>query len=120
MEYLENAIKIIIAISILNVWAFRFSKSTPYRGGEANNMKQEFEAYGLPEWFMIVIGAAKVILSIVLLASIYYKQLELFGAYAMAILMLGAIFMHIKIKDPLKKSLPAFIFLLLSLVLVVL
>ncbi len=120
MEYLENAIKVFIAICIINVWLFRFSKSTPWRGGEAKNMKQEFAAYGLPEWFMIIIGAAKVILSLVLLVSIYYKQLELFGAYGIAVLMIGAIFMHLNIKDPLKKSFPAFIFLVLSLALVAL
>lgn len=120
MEYLENAIKVFIAICIINVWLFRFSRSTPWRGGQAKNMKQEFEAYGLPEWFMIAVGAAKVILSLVLLASIYYKHLEVYGAYGIAILMIGAIFMHFKIKDPLKKSLPAFLFLVLSLALVAL
>ncbi len=120
MEYLENAIKVIIAICIVNVWLFRFSKSTPWRGGKAKTMKQEFEAYGLPEWFMIVVGTAKVILSLVLLASIHYKHLELYGAYGIAVLMVGAIIMHLKIKDPIKKSLPAFIFLALSLALVLL
>ncbi len=120
MEYLENAIKIVIAISIVNVWLFRFGQATQWRGGQSENMKQEFEAYGLPQWSMIVVGAAKVILAFTLLASIHYKQLELIGAYGMAILMVGAIIMHLKIKDPIQKSLPAFIFLILSLALVLL
>jgi len=38
------------------------------------------------------------------------------AAYGMAVLMLGAIVMHFKVKDPLKKSLPAFTMLLLSLI----
>jgi hypothetical protein len=51
-----------------------------------------------------------------LLASIYYSQAESIAAYGIAFLMLGAVSMHLKIGDPLKKSLPAFTFLVLSLV----
>ena len=120
MEYLENAIKVIIAISIVNVWLFRFGQSTQWRGGRAETMTEEFKAYGLSEWFMYLIGGVKIILSLLLLASIHYEQLEVYGAYGIAILMIGAIFMHLKIKDPLKKSLPAFIFLVLSLALILL
>lgn len=116
MEYVINAIKIIIAISIINVWLFRFKQTTVWRGGNAKTMKQEFEAYGLPEWLMYIVGGAKVVLSLSLLASIYYTALEIPSAFGIAILMLVAIFMHIKISDPIKKSLPAFIFLVLSLV----
>jgi len=59
-------------------------------------------------------GSLKVILAVMLLASIYYPDLEQIAAYGIAILMLGAVSMHIKISDPLKKSLPAFTFLVLS------
>jgi hypothetical protein len=44
-----------------------------------------------------------------------YPQVELLAAYGIAILMTGAVSMHFKIGDPLKKSLPAFTFLVLSL-----
>ena len=116
MEYVIIIIKIIIAASILNVWLFRFNKSTMWRGASAGNMKQEFEAYGFPEWVMYVIGILKISLSLALLASIYYPQLEEIAAFGLAILMLGAIGMHMKIGDPIKKSLPAIIFLTLSLI----
>lgn len=116
MEYVISIIKIVIAVSILNVWLFRFKKTTIWRGGNAENMKQEFETYGLPEWLMFIVGGLKVILSLGLLASIYFSELEMPSAYGIAILMLGAIIMHLKISDPIKKSLPAFIFLVLSLI----
>lgn len=116
MEYIEIALKLIVGLSILNVWLLRANKSTEWRGGDANNIVQEFEAYGLPKWFMYLIGAAKSILAVLLLASIMYPQVELIAAYGIAFLMLGAVSMHIKIGDPLKKSLPAFTFLVLSLV----
>lgn len=116
MEYVEIALKLIVGLSILNVWLLRANKSTAWRGGDADNIVEEFEAYGLPKWFMYIIGAVKSILAVLLLASIMYPQVELIAAYGIAFLMIGAVSMHIKIGDPLKKSLPAFTFLVLSLV----
>ena len=115
MEYIIIALKIIVGLSILNVWLVRSKKSTDWRGGDANNIVEEFKAYGLPVWFMYVIGSAKVVLALILLASIFYPQVEAIAAYGIAFLMLGAVSMHLKISDPLKKSLPAFTFLVLSL-----
>jgi len=40
--------------------------------------------------------------------------LEYAGAIGIAVLMSGAILMHVKISDPAKKSIPAAIFLVLS------
>ena len=116
MEYIIIALKLIVGLSILNVWLVRSKKSTEWRGGDANNIVEECKAYGLPVWFMYVIGSAKVVLALMLLASIYYSQAEAIAAYGIAFLMLGAVSMHLKIGDPLKKSLPAFTFLVLSLV----
>lgn len=115
MEYVEIALKLIVGLSILNVWLLRAKKSTAWRGGDANNIVEEFEAYGLPKWFMYTIGTVKSILATLLLVSIFYPQVELIAAYGIAALMAGAVGMHIKIGDPLKKSLPAFTFLVLSL-----
>ncbi|WAC03950.1 DoxX family protein [Lacinutrix neustonica] len=118
MLYLNILIKIIIALSILNVWLLRYKQSSPYRGGSAETMKEEFTAYGLPEWVLKVVGTLKVLLSLVLLISIFYRSIEDFAAGGIAILMLGAIGMHLKIGDSLKKTMPAFIFLVLSLVII--
>ncbi len=115
MEYVVIALKCIVGLSILNVWLVRGKKSTEWRGGDAGNIREEFKAYGLPVWFMYTIGTFKVALAVLLLASIFYPGVELIAAYGIAILMLGAVSMHIKIGDPLKKSFPAFTFLVLSL-----
>lgn len=120
MEYLIIALKLIVGLSILNVWLVRSNKSTAWRGGDANNIEEEFKAYGLPVWFMWVIGSVKVVLAILLLASIFYIQIEAIAAYGIAFLMLGAVSMHIKIGDPLKKSLPASTFLVLALIIALL
>ena len=120
MEYLIIGLKLIVGLSILNVWLVRSKKSTAWRGGDANNIVEEFKAYGLPVWFMWAVGSLKVALAILLLASIFYSQVEAIAAYGIAFLMTGAVIMHLKIGDPLKKSFPAFTFLVLSLVIALL
>lgn len=118
MAYLEIILKFVIGLSILNVWLLRYGKATQWRGGVAQNMKEEFANYGFPTWFMYVIGTLKVILATALIASIWYGQIERNSAMGIAALMLGAVFMHLQIGDPLKKSLPAAIFLILSVLII--
>lgn len=118
LNYLIIAIKIFIFLSIMNVWFVRFNKSTPWRGGTASSMKDEFKAYGLSETMMYVVGFLKVLSATLLVVSIWVPELSTPAASVLAILMLGAIAMHIKVKDPLKKSFPAFSFLVLCLVII--
>ena len=108
--------QIIIALGIFNVWVIRYGKETNWRGGEAKNMKDEFAAYGLPSGFMVFIGAAKILLASCLIIGIWIPLLVKPAAIAMAFLMIGAVSMHVKVKDPLQKSLPALIMLVLSLI----
>ncbi|MEP0985241.1 DoxX family protein [Ekhidna sp.] len=116
MLYLEIVLKLVIGLSILNVWLLRSKKSTQYRGGSASNIKEEFQAYGLPSWFMVIIGTLKVALSILLIASIWYPSFETYAALGIAFLMAGAVTMHFKIGDPIKKAFPAALFMTLSLI----
>ncbi|MBW2477475.1 MAG: DoxX family protein [Deltaproteobacteria bacterium] len=116
METLTTLFQIIIALGIFNVWIVRYGKETNWRGGEAKNMKDEFATYGLPAEVMYLVGAAKITLAICLIVGIWIPFLVKPAATAMAVLMLGAVSMHIKVKDPIQKSLPAFTMLALSLV----
>ncbi len=118
MEYLILAIKLLIFVSIINVWFIRFNKSTSWRGGNASSMKEEFSNYGLSESLMYIVGGLKVLSALGLLLSIWIPSLTLPAASLMAVLMAGAISMHFKINDPLRSSFPAFSFLVLSLVLI--
>ena len=104
-----------IALSIYNVWFFRFNKPTKYRAKNSKSMKEEFSYYGLPNFFVWAIGFLKVALATMLIVGIFYNQLIFPAAMAMAVLMFGAILMHLKVKDTAIKSLPATIFLILSL-----
>ena len=118
MEYVTIFIKVFIFFSIINVWFLRFNKPTPWRGAQAANMRNEFELYGLSETMLYLVGGLKVLAATLLLVSIWVPHLTLPAAGIMGILMTGAISMHIRVKDPLIKSLPALIFLLLSILLI--
>ncbi len=96
----------------------RSGKKTSYRGGDAASLKEEFGAYGLPGWMFWVVGILKVGAALALLAGIFVPELVQPAAIVMAGLMIGAIVMHVKVKDAPGKSLPAAIMLVLSLVLI--
>ena len=120
MENIEVIIQVIIALGIFNVWIIRRKKTSVYRGGDANNMESEFKAYGFKDSFMNVIGFSKLLLACLLLAGIWFPFLVDPSAFLMGCLMVGAMGVHIKINDPLIKSLPAFIMLSLCTILIIL
>jgi len=95
------------ALWILNVWFNRFNKDTGYRGGGATNMKEEFEEYGLSESTMYAVGAAKVSLAGLMLVGHAAPRVVRPASIGLAGFMLGAIGMHIKVGDPVKRYLPA-------------
>ena len=95
------------ALWILNVWFNRFNKDTGYRGGNATNMKEEFEEYGLSESTMYAVGAAKVSLAGLMLAGLVAPRVTRPASIGLATFMLGAIGMHIKVGDNVKRYLPA-------------
>jgi uncharacterized membrane protein YphA (DoxX/SURF4 family) len=108
-------LQIAAALGLLNVWLLRFNQRTAYRGGSAGSMREEFATYGLPAWFAYLIGILKVGSAIALIVGIWIPVLVLPAAGLIGVLMLGALSMHIKIHDPLKKSLPALGMLVLCL-----
>jgi hypothetical protein len=111
-----TVVQIIIALGIFNVWILRYGKASPWRGGNAANMKEEFAVYGLPSWFVGIIGFLKILFAILLIVGIWYPLVTQPAALGIALLMIGAMIMHIKVKDPIKKSLPSFTLFILSLI----
>lgn len=116
--WLVLVFKIFIALGLINVWLLRFKRATAYRGGEAKNMKEEFATYGLPLWSVYVVGFLKISIALVTIITVVAPQaVPMLGTLALGllvILMLGAISMHIKVKDSLIKMLPALCMLLMS------
>ena len=120
MEIIKIILQLIVGLGILNVWLLRFNSSTSYRSGSAGNMKEEFKAYGLPEIMVYIVGFIKVTLAILLIAGIWFESLVDPASIGMGIMMVGAIIMHLKIKDSLKQTLPAVIMLVLCSLIVIL
>ena len=119
METLVQICQIVVGCGLLNVWLLRFNQATSYRGGSASSMLEEFAAYGLPAWSCYLVGFLKVASAFALFSGFPYPVLILPAASVVAVLMAGAIVMHIKVADPFKKLLPALSMLTLSLLMVV-
>jgi hypothetical protein len=103
MSTLSVIAQIIIAISILVVWVFRF-----------DNIVKEFKQYELSDLTRTLIGAAKISLATLLVAGIWYPSLVLVPSLLMAFLMLSAQYFHFKVKNPFIKHLPSLLLLILS------
>ncbi len=107
MNLIGRIAQTLAALWILNVWFNRFDKDTGYRGGDATNMKEEFEEYGLSERTMYAVGAAKVGLAGAMLVGHAVPRVVRPASIGLAAFMLGAIGMHIKVGDDVKRYLPA-------------
>ena len=117
---LSTLLQLLLALGLLNVWVLRASRGTSYRGGGAGSLKEEFAAYGLPAWFFYLVGVLKVGSALLLLAGPWVPAVVLPAAVVVVVLMLGALAMHAKVKDPPIRSLPALLMLVMSSALAVL
>ena len=114
MQNSVSVLQIILALGLMNVWLIRFNRKSAYRGGNASTMREEFAQYGLPAWSTYVIGAMKLGAAFALIVGFWIPSFILPAAALVGTLMLGAILMHAKVRDPLVKSLPAAMMLLMS------
>ena len=101
--FMVEILQIITATSILFVWVVRYE-----------NIITEFQQYQLPIWLRDMVGILKISFAIMLLVGIYNENLKLLGSSDLILLMLAALFTHIKIKNPLSKALPALTLLTFS------
>ncbi len=120
MNLFKLILQTMIALGIINVWLLRAGLASAWRGGSATTMKAEFAAYGLPVGAMYLVGSLKLLCALLLLVGIWLPAVTTPAAGGVALLMVGAVAMHLKIGDPLKKSLPAATLLVLSMLVIVL
>ncbi|MBD1373064.1 DoxX family protein [Hazenella sp. IB182357] len=93
--------------------AFIFFGSMPLLNAEA--LAGQMDQFGLPVWFMYITGVLEIIGGIGLLAGLWKHKYGLWGAGLLAVIMVGAIGVHILAGDGLTKTFPAILFLLLTL-----
>ena len=111
LSWILYVLQVAIALGLVNVWFLRYGHATRYRGAGAQNMREEFAAYGLPAWSLYVVGFLKLAIATTMVVVTFLPDLmQLLGVPALgllAVLMIGALSMHIKVKDPAIKLLPA-------------
>lgn len=117
---ISAVLQVIVGLGLLNVWLLRSSSATRFRGGAATTLKEEFAAYGLPDGAWYVVGALKIAAGLVLIAGLWLPLPVRLAAGGVAVLMVGALAMHLKVGDPPMKSLPAALMLVMSLAIVLL
>ena len=103
MENLLHLAQLIVAISVVFVWTFRF-----------HNVLKEFEQFGLSDLTRSLVGATKIALATLLVVGIWYPSLVLIPSILMGLLMIGAQYFHFKIRNSFIKHLPSLILLALS------
>lgn len=96
--------QIIVAVSIVYVWVFRF-----------DNIVKEFKQYGLSDLTRTLVGSSKIALSTLLVAGIWHQDLIFIPAILIAFLMLSAQYFHFKVKNPWQKYVPSLFLLILCL-----
>ena len=106
LRILYVCVSFFVSFLVTNVWLFRFNKETPFRGGDAKNMIEEFAIYGLDINTMYLVGSLKVIASVGLIIGLLKTKFSVYSSLLMAILMTGAIYFHFKISDPAIKYFP--------------
>ena len=109
-----SAFQVIVGLGLLNVWLLRRQSATAYRGGDAKNLKEEFATYGLPAPMFYIVGGLKIACGVLLLVGLAYAPVVLPAAAVVAVLMLGAVAMHLKVGDPVSKYVPAALMLAMS------
>jgi uncharacterized membrane protein YphA (DoxX/SURF4 family) len=114
LNTIASVLQILVGLGLLNVWLLRRQSATAYRGGTAKNLKEEFAAYGLPAPMFYIVGGLKIICGVLLLVGLAYPPVVLPAAAIVAVLMVGAVAMHLKVGDPVTKYVPATLMLAMS------
>jgi len=116
----QDVLQLVVGLGLLNVWIVRSGTATAYRGGTATSLREEFAVYGLPAFAFPVVGVLKVSSALVLIAGVWMTLPVREAAALVAALMVGAIAMHLKVRDPLVRALPATAMLAMSVAIVLL
>ena len=111
---ISSVLQVVVGLGLLNVWLVRARSATAYRGGDAKSLKEEFAVYGLPDWTFYLVGGLKIVSGALLIIGIWVPSLIRVPAAIVAALMVGALAMHAKAKDPVSKYLPALSVLIAS------
>jgi len=81
-----EALKIVVVAAVFFVWVVRYE-----------NIRREFKDYNLPNWFRDLVGILKISFALMLHSN--NSDVIIIGSLGITILMLGAVGVHIKMKN---------------------
>lgn len=81
-------------------------------------MGQQFQRYGYSQGFRIFTGLVEILGAVAMILSIWITQLAVLAGMLLAVTMIGALYTHIRIKDPGTSVVMPLILLVLSLIVV--
>jgi hypothetical protein len=102
MEHIIMVAQLIVGISVLFVWIFRF-----------DNIIKEFKQFGLSDLMRSFVGASKIALATLLIAGVWYPSFVLIPSIFMGIFMISAQYFHFRAHNPFIRRVPSLIFLIL-------
>ena len=111
MKVILKILLVVVSVTVITAWTYNINLDTTFRGGDATNMIEEFEAYGLNQTTMLVVGIFKVSCAIMLLFGLKYRKLILPAAGVMALFMIAAVYFHFSISDPIIPTAPSLLML---------
>ena len=111
MKAILKILLVVVSVTVITAWTYNINLDTSFRGGDATNMIEEFEAYGLNQTTMVVVGIFKVSCAIMLLFGLKYRKLILPAAGVMALFMIAAVYFHFSISDPIIPTAPSLLML---------
>ncbi|EGA90947.1 DoxX family protein [Planococcus donghaensis MPA1U2] len=76
----------------------------------------EFDRLKLPQWFRIVTGIVQLIGTIALVVGIWLPEWAAFGGLWIAVTMFFAAVAHIRVKHPVRDTIPASVLMILALI----
>ncbi|MDD7914041.1 DoxX family protein [Polaribacter ponticola] len=95
-------LKIVLAVAFVVAGGFKIFRAKP--------MVDQFKEFGLPNFGVQLVGTLEVLGAI----GLFVPSLSLYATIGLIILMIGAVFNHLKTKHPFKTLAPALILGILS------
>lgn len=85
----------------------------------AKYWNEMFEHLELPQWFRVVTGFVQLVGAALLIIGYWFAWAVPWAGILLGITMLFACIAHFKVKDPISKAAPAFVFAVLNIILII-
>jgi len=103
----SDMLQLVIGLSIMTIWIFRTTVASSYRVGDAQTLSEEFTEAGFTEGVYQVMRILKPIFAFLLVIGIVYEPFFIPCMSFTTLAMIGAVYAHVKVKDNIKKMIPA-------------